>query len=263
MPNTDGILFEGTSNGRIENTSISVGGEATMFEGADVETSGVTSDGGCPRPVPGSWRDGEDGDDPAELPHTLAVSKTSEDFPDGRVRYEFTVSEALAPTEDVELGGNDARSGTTAEGGMGPESGVDTWRFAGRVEAFDLEGAADVLVNGEPVAPDEVVGAPDGTDDSGDSGTADPSDPGTLPNRVVFDGRGSGLTAYRVSASGALRRDDAASETAALFGDFDEVEGSTATGTVVSGIDVYRFSGDVTALTVDGDAEVRLSDVDG
>jgi hypothetical protein len=44
MPNTDGIEFDGTSDGSIESTNVNVGGQETVFKRADVKTAGLTSD---------------------------------------------------------------------------------------------------------------------------------------------------------------------------------------------------------------------------
>ena len=290
MPNTDGIAFEGTSDGRIENTSISVGGEATIFDDADVETQGVTSGDSCPLPDPGSWDDGDggggggdDGDDGDEggggddgdetLPHTLAVSKEAEDLPDGDVTYEFTVSEALSATEDVEVGGNDTVSGTTASGGMGPKAGVDTYRFDGVVEQFSLDGAARVFLDGDRVAPEDVVGRPadpeeitDGrvTGDlaAGESAAYTYTVDGTPSSVEVALAADADLDLYVTHDGRVPRRDD--HDQASRSGDgtetvtVDDVTDGQVLGIAVWGVEAGSFTLTVDAADADPGAEPVL-----
>lgn len=202
------------------------------------------------------------------------------------VEYRLVVEGAARRGEPPDEGGADSvstdGSRTVIDGVTGYRGASDAWILNGRILDLQVDGPATVTLAGEVIDPaeygpdDPSGGDDDGSDGSGDDGSdgrgddggsdddsTDPDAPEPLPNRIVFDGRGSGVTAYEVGVSGDLRRDDAASDTASLFGGFDEVRDSTATGTVVAGRDVYRFSGDLTTLNVAGDAEVRLSDEDG
>ncbi|MFC6825402.1 twin-arginine translocation signal domain-containing protein [Halopelagius fulvigenes] len=63
----DGILIRNCDNSVIRNTNINVDGEATIFEGSDVSTSGITNSGSCPAPGDSSsGGDGTDSDDGEE-----------------------------------------------------------------------------------------------------------------------------------------------------------------------------------------------------
>ena len=117
--------------------------------------------------APGDGSGGDDGDSGGgdddgapSLPHAVAITKDDPDVARGPVEYELTVSDALGETDDLELGGNDAKNGRTATGGMGPAGGTDTWAFDGVVTSFSLSGDANVSVDGNGVPPGDVVGLP-------------------------------------------------------------------------------------------------------
>jgi hypothetical protein len=87
----------------------------------------------------------------------------------------------------------------------------------------------------------------------------DDGDDGGLPNAIVFDGTGDGITAYTFTVEGEIRRVEERSSNKTLFGGFDRVNGDTALGTVEEGRDYYVFSGDLVSLESEGPAQIELN----
>ncbi len=137
-----------------------------------------------------------------------------------RTDYAFSVSGNLAGRR---LTAEDRISGSTATGAVG--SGRDSYRFSGIVTDFDMDGDATVYLDGEV-----VTSAP------------------FLTNTLTIDGTGS-YSSYSFAVSGDLEAEDGLSSE-------DHISGSSATGAVKGGRDVYSFSGELTRLAVDGDATV-------
>ncbi|WP_435078867.1 S8 family serine peptidase [Halococcus sp. AFM35] len=138
-----------------------------------------------------------------------------------RTDYSFTVSGDL---EGASLTGEDSITGSSATGAVG--GGHDSYGFSGELIAFDLDGEANVTVDGRPAR----VGQ-------------------RSDHALVIDGAGS-RTEYSFSVSGDL-------EGASLTKE-DDISGSTATGAVGGGQDSYGFTGDLRTLNLDGNATVRL-----
>lgn len=203
----------------------------------------------------------QDGGD--RLPRTLRVGKSPDDVADGTAQYTVAVSDAIRASESVETGGTDSVSERRAEGRVGPTRGHDTYRFAGSIDSFDLDGPAAVYVDGERVDPDGLGDTPDGSDpgsDSpGDGGDAPDDD---LPNELVIESSGDGVVVYQFTVSGDLGYDESASETTSMLGRLDRVSGSTGRGTVVGGRDVYRYAGELTSIDTAGEAVFRIDDND-
>jgi hypothetical protein len=154
MPNGDGILFDGTSNGTIEDTNVNVGGKATMFENADITTTNLTSSETCPVPEPGTWQNGDSASDDG----SDSTGGDGSDSTDGSgnggdttdavtsgnrivvaqvregevVEYQLTASEGLAAGEH----GNEEPDGNTVNDQVGSLRGVDDYYFDGYVSDF-------------------------------------------------------------------------------------------------------------------------------
>ena len=168
MPNTDGIRFEGTSDGTIENTNVNVGGRATVFDNADITTTDLTSSESCPAPQLDSWRtedsvsdddgtnddgtddtdgstgddtDGSTGDDsdstsddttttdPVASGNRIVVAQVRE----GEVsRYEMTTSGGLTSGEYA----GEEPDGNTVSGRVGSLRGVDDFHVGGYLTDF-------------------------------------------------------------------------------------------------------------------------------
>ena len=155
MPNTDGIRFEGTSDATIEETNVNVGGQATIFESAEVTTTNLTSEESCPAPVLDSWQD--DGSESTEETDTSDDSESTEDDSESTeddstseparsgnrivvaqtregevVRYELTATDGLESGEYAQ----EEPDGTTVSGRTGRLRGVDDFYLDGHVTAF-------------------------------------------------------------------------------------------------------------------------------
>lgn len=123
----------------------------------------------------------------------------------------------------------------------------------------DGNGRHPQLAVGEtPASNLETSAAADTT--SGDESTAE------LSNRFLIDGTtGPTVTSYKLSVSGHIEIDPALSSTVEDGTPWDDMGDSVETDTVVSvvgkGIDGYRYSGDITSLTVDGTVEMAIGSV--
>lgn len=181
---------------------------------------------------PGSeGSDSTSGDTSTADYRTLAVEGN-----DSYAEYAFTVSETLEENPNLgSLGPNDSIDGTSAQGAV--YGGTDGYQFDGDLIGFDVDGDVTVRLNGSVV---------------------DPASLG-LSNHIVLDGRDAeGETSYEIGVSGELVNDP-------LLGANEDatVDGSTATGTVADDRDGYRFTGDLTSLSLDGDADISFEDTDG
>ena len=93
------------------------------------------------------------------------------------------------------------------------------------------------------------------TDDSTTDGSTDDgstTDSG-LPNTVSIQGVTTDQVSYELTVGGALEKSTAMG---ASINDNDTVDGSTATGQVAGGVDSYAYEGEITAFSLDGDADV-------
>ncbi|WP_135822878.1 hypothetical protein [Halostella litorea] len=209
----------------------------TSDSGSDTSDSGST-DSGSTEDTSGS----DDGSTTPDLSRTVRVTSTGSE----RATYEIGVSEAIeagdgANVSDAEY--LDAVEGTTASGSVA-QHGSDDYAFAGDVTSLSVDGPADVYVDGEQVDPANV-GSDDGSDD------VDPS------RTLRVASTGSERATYEISVGEALEPGENANLTGAEYPDV--VEGTTASGSVAQhGTDDYAFAGDVTALSVDGPADVYV-----
>src|SRR5699024_8387865 len=123
------------------------------------------------------------------------------------------------------LSGEDSISGPNATGAVG--GGRDRYEFSGDLVAFSLDGEANVTLDGKP------------------------AHVGQLPHHaLVIDGARS-RTEYSFSVSGDI---DASNS---ISGE-DSISGSYANGAVGAGHDVYGFTGELTAYSLNGEANVTV-----
>ena len=151
--------------------------------------------------------------------------------------YEFVVSDAVEPSTD-EGATIDAAAdvdGTRASGAVADHR--DAWRFEGEIERLSVDGSATVRVNGIEVDPDQF-------DD-------------VLGNFLLVDGSAADVTRYEFTVDGEVERSN---YRGASIDDDDSVEDGRVHGVVANWRDAFRFSGDVTELTVDGPGSVSIND---
>ncbi|MFW5965100.1 MAG: hypothetical protein ACOCQM_09545, partial [Natronomonas sp.] len=89
----------------------------------------------------------------------------------------------------------------------------------------------------------------------------------TLPNRVIVDGTNTNTVAsYKLSVSGDIEADASLSSTVdggTRWDDLeDEVEDGTVTGVVGKGMDGFRYSGELTSVTVEGAVAITVESSD-
>ncbi|EMA39639.1 serine protease halolysin R4 [Halococcus morrhuae DSM 1307] len=156
------------------------------------------------------------------LPETLTVEATGP-----YAQYEFSTSGGIATAEGT--GGVDSVDveAGRATGAISGD-GRDNYAFAGELHDLSIDGDVDVYVNGELL----------------DTG---------LGHTLAIDGSGS-YSSYDFSVTDRIGVQQG-------IGGKDTISGSSATGAVGGdGKDIYGFSGTITDLTVDGDADVYLDD---
>ena len=140
-------------------------------------------------------------------------------------QYEFSASGGLAPDEGtggVDSVDVDAGRATGAISG----DGRDSYAFAGELRDLSIDGDVDVYVDGQLL----------------DTG---------LEHTLAIEASGS-YSSYDFSVTGRIGAQQG-------IGGQDTISGGSATGALSGdGKDIYGFSGTITELTVDGDADVYL-----
>ncbi|WP_435077167.1 polysaccharide deacetylase family protein [Halococcus sp. AFM35] len=156
--------------------------------------------------------------------HVLTIEGTG-----SRASYRFSVSDDLekSTANGANINSGDEISESSATGVVGISA--DSYSFSGDLTSFELGGEANVTLDGEPF---------DSTQYSS--------------HILTIEGTGSRAT-YRFSVSGELAKSTA---NGANINGNDEISGSSATGEVGISADSYRFSGTLTDISLDGDANV-------
>jgi len=171
-----------------------------------------------------------DTNDEPDLPNLLLVDGS----PSDATRYEFTVSGEVehSNAKGASIDDGDTIDGSTVQGSVGDWK--DAFRYAGELEELTVDGPGSVLVNGEAV---------------------DPADYGQEKPHVL-EVVGSGTpTSYEITVDGAIElasTDEPATEATT-------VSGTTVQSSVTDETQTFRFSGELTDITVtDGEAAVML-----
>ena len=169
------------------------------------------------------------------------------------ITYEFTVEgsarkrTSAADDSPVAEGGDtvtDNGDGTVTVSGIAGNGYGDAFYVEGSITSMDLnEDNWTLRYGGEEITVAELTA--DGSDDAEQ-----------LPNTLLIDGGDSPNRAstYEFSVSGSVRK----SAELGSINEYDEVTDGTITGRVIGGTDGYRFSGEITAFSLDGPATVRV-----
>ncbi|WP_435079109.1 hypothetical protein [Halococcus sp. AFM35] len=160
--------------------------------------------------------------------HVLSIEGTDERF-----SYTFSVSGDLekSTANGATIDDNDTISGNTATG-QGGDGGIDSYVFSGELTNFDLDGEANITLDGEPARvgqrPDHVLSI-EGTDER---------------------------FSYTFSVGDDLEK---STSNGATIDDNDTITDYAATGQGGDGgIDSYAFSGSLESFALDGEANVTL-----
>jgi hypothetical protein len=238
----------------------------------------------------------DESEEPADEPSTDTIVLHASPDNAGDVDVSFVVdgdasyaSEAEAGTDTIESSGDQT---VVTSVGLDPDA-LDSYTLTGPVVDYSIvpsagssasdDATVDVSLDGTTTTFAELVGEEDSTDDgstddgssddggsSGDDSSSDDSesDDGAaggsgLPYRLTVDATGSdGVTKYTFTVSGDVARDAGASQVNGGGTPWDRMEDIARDGKVIGivgdGVDAYRFSGSLTALTVDGDADVDI-----
>lgn len=106
-----------------------------------------------------------------------------------------------------------------------------------------------------PMSAEEAASGTSGSSGSGDDSTTDTSS--DLSNSLsISGGSASNPVSYSFTVSEAIQK---SSDRNASIDDEDTISDGTVEGLVAGGIDSYRFSGDVSQFSIDGDATVYLN----
>ena len=134
--------------------------------------------------------------------------------------------------------------------------GHHAWEFDELLLDVTVEGNAEVLIDERESNLDRypLEGA------SGDDWKGDMPWHDTREHTIVIDDLGNrGTTDYEFRVSGSVEESNA---DGAFPDDGDEIDGGFVTGSVAGWRDAYTFTGELESLVVDGDATVRLDDVE-
>lgn len=238
-------------SGSIASGDVRGGADSYAFSG---EITGFSLDGSASVSVDGQDVTGSDlGNADLALPHTLCISGGGASSP---ATYEFAVSDAIRKTTDCSASMDDSdvidSNGSVAGSVVG---GTDSYRFAGDVTAFALDGSATVVLDGQEVDP-STLGSGDGS--SGGSGGGSGGGSTDLTNYVVIDGSVHGVRAhYSFEVTGDVEKD---AERGSIQSN-DRIDGTTVNGTVYGGVDAYRYSGSVTNFDTDDAVAVAFGTI--
>ncbi|WP_147435591.1 right-handed parallel beta-helix repeat-containing protein [Halobellus sp. Atlit-38R] len=206
-----------------------------------------------------------------EFPSTLQIPGNG-----STKNYRVSVTGEIAdhPALGTSLSEYDTVSDGTLEGWATDE--MDAIQFSGSVESIELlEGDGSMYLNGKQIDPATYDPATEQTDEETDEQTDEETDEQTdestddatkLPNTITIDGDGAGATTYSFSVSGdVVRSDKLSSGTGSTTIDSltDSTSDGTVNGYISQGVDGYRYSGEITSLSINGDASVSISDNDG
>ncbi|WP_435076099.1 glycosyl hydrolase [Halococcus sp. AFM35] len=158
--------------------------------------------------------------------HVLTIEGTG-----SRATYEFAVTGKLekSTANGANINGNDEISGSSASGVVGISA--DSYRFSGDLTGFELDGEANVSIDGEPLDPSQY-----------------------LDHVLTIEGTGMRAT-YEFAVTGKLEKSTA---NGANVNGNDEIAGSSASGVVGISADSYAFSGALADIEVDGAANVSI-----
>ena len=147
---TDDFYFTG------EITGFELQGDAVVYlDGDQVDPSKLAA-GTDGSGETGQGENGTDGDSSSpEGENYLRVTKDAQGVSDGRVQYQFQVSDSLRSGAKAESG--EVTDATSAKGSMGPTSGTDDFYFTGEITSFELQGDAVVYLNGEQIDPSTIA----------------------------------------------------------------------------------------------------------
>lgn len=161
------------------------------------------------------------------------------------VPYAFSTSHGNIRIDENERSGDESDE-WVAEDGMiagGTVSNGDGFWYTGDITDFNHNGSIETYVDNQYVDPDSLVDP----DSSGpELRTTEP----ILPRTVTING-GSQRSDYRFSVTEALQPTRSINSS-------DQINGTDAEGLVRGGSDTYRFAGELSSLTVDGDATVSV-----
>lgn len=145
----------------------------------------------------------------------------------------------------------------TTAGGVVAEgtSNYDGFWYEGEIIDLKYSGPIETFIDDEWVDPETLVDPSRPGPSEPDAGESTEPE-SSLPRSITFDGSNAdGRTAYSFTVSDSVETTDSVE-------DEDTVSDRSVTGSVGHGSDTYRFSGEVTELSVDGDVDITIDDTE-
>lgn len=200
LPNSRGIVFNGTQDGLVEDSNISTGGEATVFNDARVEIVNVGEASSCPLPATGSQPSEDSGSTGTAEPTTETSTPTATETGTGSsteqklevlsvdsgplFAYEFTVegeveriqdgSDTKAESSDAVVDNGDGTHTVTGKcgNGYGDAFELEDPTFT----SFQADASPDdyyLRLDGQEVVVDDLLSGDGSTGDIGDKSNGD------------------------------------------------------------------------------------------
>ncbi|MFD1588331.1 hypothetical protein ACFR9U_15220 [Halorientalis brevis] len=173
--------------------------------------------------------------------------------PDGVFEARYISGRSHGPEAEVDVVDCDANADAPTLTGSTSNANVN-------LESIENSPTVDVIGGGGvPTSPEmaargerEMPNPPElSASDGGSDGSTDTS---TLDRTLTIDGSDADWTEYEFTVSGTVENN---ADVGSFDGD-DQIDGSTVSGFVNGGVDGYRFAGEVTDATVDGNATVLV-----
>ncbi|WIV67496.1 right-handed parallel beta-helix repeat-containing protein [Natrialbaceae archaeon AArc-T1-2] len=236
---SDVTVRVGSDSQAVDDDAVSIAPGETETVELGYETASVQQDVEVPVRVE---TDGDEGSTTVEVTATDEDDRHTLQFDgegnDDVTAYRFTVDGEIERSDELsEYGtGGEFVDESTIDGWV--RGGVDGFEFTGALTALEIDGEATSYVDGEAVDPAEYGGETDSQ------------------HTLQFDGEGSDdVTEYQFIVDGEIERSEELSEYG-TGGEF--VDESTIDGWVRGGVDGFEFTGELTALEVDGEATPYL-----
>ncbi len=141
---------------------------------------------------------------------------------------------------------------------------TDNYFVQGAVTSVEIDENISVTVNDVEFDPTEIEGVGTWDDNDGDKGRDDASDEGSVNNTIMVDGskQEDGISRYTFSVTGEVQQSDNLTSLADDRHPWDTlqsvVSNGEVTGIIGNGKDGYQYSGEVTTLKINGNADVSI-----
>jgi hypothetical protein len=228
-----GLRLDNCDGSQVSDCTINAGAQALRLRDTSATVTGIDESGTCPAPRLSSSSDasGSSSDSSGEIPSASGNSSTNSsstltvvdnDSSDGRSRYELTASDRIEKSSFAEAtkDANDDISGNTASGGI--NGWRDSYEYEGELVAFEVSDYGATI----------KLDANEGT--------------------ITVLGTEPGDTSYSLEVSGTLEHADDSDDPIAA-------DGSSVEGGVGTFRDVYNYTGELVAASIEDAVSITTS----